>query len=94
MSSRSPNGTCKRSFTKGLEFNKKLKSDATIKTEKGPITYVKPQDPGRFSRNDQGVVSNCKDVVEHLNLVTEHDVSFLTKVDLLLKPHHSYHVIA
>ena len=40
------------------------------------------------------MVSNCKDVVEHINAVTERDVDFLTKVDLLLKPHCSYHVVA
>ena len=55
---------------------------------------MKPHKPGWFTRNDQGVVSTRKDVVEHMNAVTERDVGYLTKVDLLQKPNRSYHVVA
>ena len=93
MASRSPNGNCRRSFTDGGESNKKLKGNVPVKVEKLP-SYVRPQEPGKFSRIDQGTVSNCKDVVDHLNACKGNDVTFLTKVHLLMKPENSYHVIA
>ena len=55
---------------------------------------MKPHEPGRFTRNDQGVVSTRKEVIKHMEAVTERDVGYLTKVDLVQKPNRSYHVIA